>query len=411
MPTHKKSELAALNEKKLAARNEKKLAACNENKLAAHFLLVPHLELSPPNDAISRAYSALGYDVEHFAPDSPNSQVNSIDYSHLSSVAYGYRWLLLNALHPRWARYDAFSCTSEDPIAIAGVLAFIWRKPLIFLSDEIKTKSYAGNRSARWKKLCRWAMRRAALTIVNDEARVDLQKEYADLSQDQAITVYPGCFLQPPKADDKITLRRLWEVQADQYVLGFSGGCNLTSGVDWALESLDKYQQLAFITQPLAFDGMSKYLLQNHRHAQRIYVQDTFMSWQESWSSMGGVDIGVAIYNNPSEQFQLMGISSNRLCMFLAMGVPVIVNKQASFQFVEDYHCGIMVESSEQFSAALGVILSDLTTMQANALKCAREYIDTQGKYQNLLNEFALALDVTIPLSNTHDDMNTSADD
>jgi len=368
-------------------------------KRAAHFLLVPHLELSPPNDAISRAYKELGYEVEHFAPrlgsSSKDSQLDQ--YQHLSPVAYGYRWLLQNAFHPRWSNYDAFSCTSEDPIAIAGVLAFIWRKPLIFLSDEIKTKSYAGDRSERWKKLCRWAMRRAKLNIVNDVARIQLQQEYAGLSKDQVVMVYPGCFLQPPIADNRDLTRQSWNVAAAHYVLGFSGGCNLTAGIDWALESLDKHANLSLVTQPLAFDDMSKYLLQHHRHGERIHIQNRFLTWQESWSSMGGVDVGVAIYNNPAAQFQLMGISSNRLCMFLAMGIPVIVNKQASFQFVEDYQCGVMVESAQEFSAAMTKILNNLDSMKANALKCAKEYIDTQGKYQDMLQNFAIALGEPAP--------------
>jgi len=374
----------------------------SNTKRVAHFLLVPHLERSPPNDAISRAYKTLGYEVQHFAPLGLNSQqsINSQEQNNLANVAYGYRWLLRNAFHPRWSEYHAFSCTSEDPIAIAGVLSFIWRKPLIFLSDEIKTKSYAGDRSINWKKLCRWAMRRAKLTVVNDSVRIELQKNYAGLSNDQPIVVYPGCFIEPPKADDRIRTRQSWNVADGQKVLGFSGACRLSTGINWALESLDDHSHVSLVTQPLAFDDMNKYLLKQHRHSERIHTQNRFLTWHESWSSMGGVDVGVAIYNSPQTQFQLMGISSNRLCMFLAMGVPVIVNKQSSFQFIEDYQCGFMVDSSAEFSEALAKILSDLETMRANALRCAREYIDAQGKYQDLLSAFSVALNA--PVSNAH---------
>ena len=100
---------------------------------------------------------------------------------------------------------------------------------------------------------------------------------------------------------------------------------------------------------------------------------------------MGGADIGVVIYLNQAPQFQNMGISSNRLCMFLAMGVPVIVSKQASFQFVEDYDCGVMVENSEEFSVAVDKIRANISVMKKNALLCAREYIATQNRYDDLL--------------------------
>lgn len=352
----------------------------------AHFLLTPNLALSPPNDALNRACAKLGYRLEMFSPG-PLPPDGS-----LQPVGYGYRWLLKNLLNPRWRKYAAFSCTSEDPVVIAGLLAVLWRKPLIFISDEIKSGAYRGDRSDLWKKLCRWCMRRAAVTIVNDESRIDLQRSYADLSPQQTVQVYPGCFLHPPVAADRQALHSTWEIPEGQSVLCFSGGCNLSAGIDWALESLDDHQRLNMVTQPLTVGDLNRYLLKNHRHADRIHVQSTPMSWQESWASMGGVDIGIAVYTNPADQFQLMGISSNRLCMFLAMGIPVIVSRQPSFQFVEDYNCGFMVENASEFSAAVGKILADNERMKENALRCTAEYIDTDGKHQMLRQSLAQVL-------------------
>jgi len=76
-----------------------------------------------------------------------------------------------------------------------------------------------------------------------------------------------------------------------------------------------------------------------------------------------GLDIGLAIYTNPAPQFQHMGISSNRLCMFLAMGVPVIATRQPSFRFIKDYNCGILVENYDQFLAAIRHIGAHLPSM------------------------------------------------
>lgn len=358
----------------------------------AHFLLTPNLEKSPPNDALTRIYHQLGMALDMFAPLSAG-EASTDGANGVGNVSYGYRWLILNLFKPRWSRYHAFSCTSEDPIVVAALLAFIWRKPLIFLSDEIKSGAYRGNRSNFWKKLCRWSMRQASLTIVNDQSRVGLQQRYAELDQEHQLIVYPGCFVEPPKADNREVTREHWETPDGYSVLCFSGACNLSAGIDWALEALDHHTNVQMVTQPLTVEGLNRYLLQNHRNADRIHVQQTRMSWQESWSSMGGVDVGIAIYTNPADQFQLMGISSNRLCMFLAMGVPVIVNKQASFQFVEDYDCGVMVENAEEFSAALERILANNQQMKENALRCSREYIDAAGKYDLLLESIRHTVD------------------
>ena len=346
----------------------------------AHFLLTPNLQRSPPNDALRRVFLELGFELDMFAPLPSKVEPGA----GLGAATYSYRWLIRNLLNPRWRHYKAVSCTSEDPIVVAGLLAFFWRKPLIFLSDEIKSGAYRGDRSRFWKKLCRWCMRRAAVTIVNDHARINLQRDYAGMSEQQTIVVYPGCFLEPPRPTKRTIVRQEWGVDDDQVALCFSGACNLSAGIDWALESLHDHENVKMITQALTIDGLPRYLLQNHKNADRIHIQPSVLSWEDAWSSMGGADVGIAIYTNTADQFQLMGVSSNRLCMFLAMGVPVIVSRQPSFQFVEDFDCGVMVENADEFSAALGKIMANNKQMKANALKCASDYIDTAGKFSNL---------------------------
>lgn len=346
-------------------------------KKAAHFLLLSVLEKSPPNDALTRAYTAMDVSVDFYAPDQGDLSKHEANDRSLNAQ-YGLKWCLKNLWKRHWKKYDFFSCTSEDPIVIAGILSVIHRKPLIFLSDEIRAGSYRGNRSEFWKKTCRWAMRRAALTIVNDESRVALQRSYASLKVNQLVTVYPGCFLEPPKP-----ILRTENTQ--QVVMAYSGSFTMNAGVPWALQAMSDDPNLSMLIQPIGVSELNRLLLKEHRHHDRIKVSEKRLNWQESWQSMGGGDIGISIYHNPSPQFQNMGISSNRLCMFIAMGVPVIVSRQPSFQFIEDFQCGFMVENQEEFNQAVKTISENLPQMKQNALRCAKEYIDTASRYETLL--------------------------
>jgi hypothetical protein len=97
-----------------------------------------------------------------------------------------------------------------------------------------------------------------------------------------------------------------------------------------------------------------------------------------------GFDIGLAIYSNQAPQFQHMGISSNRLCMFIAMGVPVICSRQESFRFVEDYHCGVMVDSYQEFLAAIQTIGHNLEAMRQNCITCLEQYIMPPDRFPRL---------------------------
>jgi glycosyltransferase involved in cell wall biosynthesis len=360
------------------------------HRKAAHFLLVPELSNSPPNEAIIGALLAHGFEVDLYAPGGgANTQVYGPRVK-TQSVEYGRRWLLRVALDPKWRQYSVFSGTSEDPMAVVGTLAWLHRKPSFLLADEIKSGSYSGDSPAHWKWLCRWAMRRARFNIVNDVSRVPLLRQYAALSHDAKLLVYPGCFRIPPAAADREALRSQWGIDSGDTLIAASGGFNMTNGAEWLVQALQRDPSLHAVVQPLGMDSFARFLLNHVENRDRLYVEERRLGWFEAWSTAAAFDIGLAVYTNPAPQFQHMGISSNRLCMFLAMGVPVIASRQPSFEFLTHYDCGVMVESLDEFIAAVNHIRRR-PEMRANALRCAKEYINAPGRYR-LLEQAIAAL-------------------
>jgi hypothetical protein len=127
-----------------------------------------------------------------------------------------------------------------------------------------------------------------------------------------------------------------------------------------------------------------------------MYVEQQVMSWQQSWESAVALDVGMAVYRHPGSQFQKMGISSNRLCMFLAMGVPVIGNRQPSYEFLERFGCGLMVSDSHEFQQALAYIRRNLVGMRQACKTCFDEYIMPPSRYEGLRKALA---EVIVPSS------------
>src|SRR5262249_21351221 len=197
---------------------------------------------------------------------------------------------------------------------------------------------------------------------------------------------YPSAYRCPPPPVDRKLQRETWGVPEDALVIGASGGFNLTAGVDWLIDALRVPGRHAVI-QPLGADPLALFLLRRLEMNSRIYVQERRLDWRTAWAQAAAMDIGVAIYNNPAPQFQHMGTSSNRLCMFLAMGVPVIASRQDSFQFLEKFDCGILVEDSKTFSAAIDRIHDRLAEMRKNAFRCWKEYIKAPERYIQLREE------------------------
>jgi len=361
----------------------------------AHFLQNPNLLGSPPNEALVAAYRSLGFEVDLFSTW-PSGQAPCTEPGvRLMPAHYSWRWLLKNIARPSWGAYSLFSATTEEPLAAAGLLARLWRKPLVTIADEIRNGSYAGNRGARWKALCQWGMRQSAVTVVNEQERVEIQRVYAGLPADAEVLVYPGCLRSPPAPGDRDSLRAGRGIPADALVLCYSGMMSHDNGGLWMAEALRAQPALWVWGQIVNLDPLARGLLQRIEGNERLVLEQTRMGWQEAWASMAAADIGMVVYLQDAPQYRHMGIASNRLCMFLAMGVPVVASRQPSFEFIERYDCGVLIDTQEQMGPAIERIASRLPSMRANALNYARDYIRAPERYETLKTAVGAQLRVT----------------
>jgi glycosyltransferase involved in cell wall biosynthesis len=351
----------------------------------AHFLLIPELAYSPPNDALISAWIELGFAVDAFAPGGAFDVTRYGDSVRALPVEYGYRWLLANLSKPSWRKYRAFSGTTEDPLAVVGALGRFWRRPIITLADEIKSGSYAGDRSARWKRLCQRGMRASELTIVNEAERITLQRDYADLSSTQDVIVYPGGFREPPSPIDRVTARRERGISDDAFVLCYSGTFNFGNGGLWLADALKSVPDLHVWGQILHSDPLVHGLLTRIYGAERLHLESARLGWREAWATSAAADVGMVVYLQDAPQFQHMGIASNRLCMFLAMGVPVIASRQPSFAFIEKFNAGVLVDNAAKFSAALQLIRNEREVMRLGAKRAWAEYVQSAPRYAELV--------------------------
>jgi glycosyltransferase involved in cell wall biosynthesis len=75
--------------------------------------------------------------------------------------------------------------------------------------------------------------------------------------------------------------------------------------------------------------------------------------------------------------------------MFLAMGVPVIGNRQPSYEFLERFGCGLMVSDAREFIDALAHIRRHQESMRKACKVCFEEYIMPPSRYRNLARSLA----------------------
>ena len=238
---------------------------------AAHFLLVPELAYSPPNEAIVSAYLEAGYDVDLYAPGGVDtSEYGTRVRSH--DVRYERKWILQNLCSMRWRRYAVASGTSENPIGLVGLLARLYRFPHFCLVDEIMSGTYSGDASPSWKALCKRTMRTSQFNIVNDVARIELLRDYASLPSESKVLVYPGCFRQLPPLGSRDEIRHSWNMPLDAFAMCHSGAFNMTCGADWIWQAMSQTESLHMILQPMKMDSLLRSTMDYLPFRRRLYI-------------------------------------------------------------------------------------------------------------------------------------------
>jgi hypothetical protein len=236
-------------------------------------------------------------------------------------------------------------------------------------------------------------MRRSDLTVVNAPARIELQREYARLSSQHRLVWFPSSFRVTPEPGDRHSLRAARGIPQDALVLGYSGLVNFGTGGSWLADALASIDHLHVWASVLGSDPLVTVLMQRVRGAERLHLEtDRSPSWRAAWSTAALADIGLVVYLQDAPQFRNMGVSSNRLCMFLGMGIPVIASRQPSFEFLETYECGVLVDGAQGLPAAVDLVAARLPEMRANALRCAREHIAAPLAYKRLRDMIARVL-------------------
>ncbi|HUP61197.1 MAG TPA: hypothetical protein VNA69_12335 [Thermoanaerobaculia bacterium] len=329
----------------------------------------------PFEDGIIRALGDAGFEVDVFAPGAP------------LDVEYRRAWLQRELLRPsRWRAYDLFLGTADIPMAFAGVLSALARRPCVTAADEIFVGGYEGHALGMWKKLAPWGMRRAAFTILTDLCRTPLQREYARLPADHEFLSYPSCYAFPYAGPSREEARRALGIAPDDFVLSFTGTFTANNGAHWIVRLLDAIPDLRVLVQPAGLtDEVTNAQLARDP---RIIHRPERLGWTESMQLTVAADAGIVFYLSPKPQFQLMGVSSQKLCTALWLGMPVIATRQPSFAFIEEYRCGELVSDERELPAAIARILERREEYARGARRAVDEFIRPGEKLRLLAERF-----------------------
>lgn len=320
-------------------------------------------------DTILLALHDAGFDVDYFAP---NGELPQDLYPHVRRRDVDYRrgWLQRELRPGRWRHYDVFLGNADLPMAFAGTLASMARKPVITACDEVYIGGYEGQAARHWKPVVKWAMRRSVFTIITSLVRIPLQREYAGLPENHEFFEVSSCFATPYDGP---------RPEHEGFVLSATGAFTPWNGAHWLV--------------PLA--GRIRILVQTGGRPDP--VTDAFLSrtegfdyrpervgWREAAAITAGADASFVCYLSPFPEFQAMGVSSQKLCTSLWLGIPVIATRQPSFAFLEEYGAGILIDSQDELPAAI-----ERVRFLTGAKRAVDEYIQPEEHRRALARRFA----------------------
>ena len=355
-------------------------------KRAAYFLLSGAYLGRPFDDGILKALYATGYAVDLFAPNPVVSNLPEYAATKILSIDYRLSWIRTHWRTDSLQGYDLFLGTPDLPMALVGALGGLTRKKTITLCDEVFTGGYAGAARSYWLSMAIYGMKHSAMTVITDMCRTELQRQLAHLSRDHKFVQYPCCFAENTFNNSPAFWREKLHLQEEDCLVSYTGGISAYTGLDWTLDALDGLPgRFKLLIQPVAVDTLLEYFLKRTALDRRIhFLWPPIPSYREAMSMNQAADIGIVIYTLERPQFQKMGVSSNKLCMFLQMGKPVVASRQPSFEFLEEYGAGILIDRGSELSGAILKIASDYPRYSRSARKCFEEYVNPQARLEGL---------------------------
>lgn len=356
-------------------------------KRAAYLQQASGLFGRPFDDGVIRALLDAGYRIDHYSPNGDLSQEIYGNKVCRHSIDYRARWLRDNLTVARRRGYELIAANTELPLAFGSIWAAITRCRLVCVCDEIYAGGYRGAAAPHWKRIARWGMRRADMTVITDPVRIPLQRNYAGISNDHRFVDYPSAYSQPLwDRFDRSLVRAELGIQEDEWVISHAGNFSHVTGGTWAIlleEMLDSQWKILVQTggQP---DRIVDSLLRRVAHGRRLIYLPERLDWLESMRWTSAADIGLVVYLSNKPQFQRMGVSSTKLCTFLSLGIPVIATRQPSFEFLERLGGGILVESLDEVPGAVAQIATNYPRYKVGARRCMYDHVRPSERLREL---------------------------
>jgi glycosyltransferase involved in cell wall biosynthesis len=341
--------------------------------------------------------AADGFGVDLFAPVSEHAPV--INFNGYD-VQFRHADFLSNRRSPAFfssivrmalsRRYSLFMANPVEALIFGAIAAEVSRTPLIVFSDELFTKKDIAYIRYHRRSLMNWAHRRAAFTIITDHIRASVLRQSTGLPENHTFYELPNSPSGVPEAVDTAVLRDRIGVPPDATMVLMSGYFGPPMGNDLLLNALPQFPPKTYLVFQSASrtqfppDVVALCKLAEHHFPVR-FLYDS-LPYELVDQVIASCDIGVALYNCRGPNFELCGKGSGKLCRYLRLGKPVIVNHQGHLEWVARYGAGEIAQSPAELALAIQKISASYQAYSEKASQCYHQHFAFEKYYPPIHN-------------------------
>ncbi|MFC1858898.1 hypothetical protein ACFL9U_12860 [Thermodesulfobacteriota bacterium] len=277
------------------------------------------------------------------------------------------------------------SCLTEKADCIIGcttagllpayILSIVFRLPLIAFYVELPPDPKV--EPLGWQnKLVSMIAKKSLFIITHDKVHSKFISNVLNVSIDKFLYL-PNGTLGKVKNLNSNWLREKLDIEKSNPVILHSGGMGTwfdSTELAKITISWPHSWKLVFHTSH-KLDPIVINEIENYKN-QQVLIHNHPVSSSELDNIVASADVGIAWYNINILGFRakMMGLASGKIGNYLKCGVPVIVPNIPSIRdYIEEYKCGVWVDSLSNIKQAIEKILADKEFYRLNALKCYNE--------------------------------------
>lgn len=240
-------------------------------------------------------------------------------------------------------------------------------------------------------KIEHYIIKNADHVITHDDYHLNFLVTHLDVNESKILTLPNGTIGEAKKIDSTFLQKRLGLDQNDVVIL-HSGGVGpwflckelASSAKQWP----DNWKLVFHASHNIKSDPYAQELL-SESSTKNILFSLSPVATNELDDLVGSAHIGVALYSIEKLGYraEFMGLASGKIGNYLKCGVPVITSKINSLKYVENYNCGVCVETAEDIYGAIEKISSNYTLFSQNALKCYNDLWKPDRSFKTILEK------------------------